>query len=310
MSRMVLVVMVTALGITIPTWPEVQAWLGRAHSWTAARLAELDPSPSRGRAWELIAPWPEDPVPVVGLIEPDAGVSSIADELNRLAGCVDLPAGATVARARPKVAQAQGAPVLGIVSERCSAAKAKCPDVPAPAIPLLDGELLPEPSPQSTPMPLVRRRVRTRLSPIGCMFSPSRASSSEPIEPVADSATDVAAALNRASDGIQAGVIADSWTKAAFEPIAPAPARSDDVAAALNRAAEGLDLVMEYPVVGGGGADRSRMPDPVTPAKSQEPMSATSPSSGVARALRLTRAALNAWTEVLTTPAIVQVSRR
>ena len=43
-SRLVLVGVVGALGISVPTWPEVQEWMGAAHSWTAYQLAVWDAS--------------------------------------------------------------------------------------------------------------------------------------------------------------------------------------------------------------------------------------------------------------------------
>ena len=62
-SRLVLVGMVAALGITVPTRLEILGWIKAAHSWTASRLADWDSAKSSSDDGVIVAPMlPQAPI--------------------------------------------------------------------------------------------------------------------------------------------------------------------------------------------------------------------------------------------------------
>jgi hypothetical protein len=137
-SRLVLVSIVAALGISIPSWPELQGWMHEAHSWTASRLAAWDAC-ERNDAYTIAAPMPSwapigpgseavparrrcsvvarnegettleaatcRPTPAFDPIIADGGAPGLADDLNRLAEGLDLRLQPAVA---PRRADADG----------------------------------------------------------------------------------------------------------------------------------------------------------------------------------------------------------
>jgi hypothetical protein len=159
------------------------------------------------------------------------------------------------------------------------------------------------------PTPPIRRRVRRGLAPIACAFTASQSAPPALIEPVTETPKDAATALNRTSNGLDVDAIVDGLLTAASTPIEPASLESDDLAAAW-RVAEGIDLAFADPFAGPPSEPRPS-PAAVTTPKDQDPApAAVSRSPGVVQAIRLTRDAVNAWMQVLTTPPVVQVSRR
>ena len=118
-SRLVLVGVVGALGISVPTWPEVREWMGAAHSWTACQLAAWDAC-SRSEADSIMmVPTPrpvpvesgrdagselrrsDPPSPTFDPIAVDESEWELVFELNRKAEGLDMASGALIAPGRP-----------------------------------------------------------------------------------------------------------------------------------------------------------------------------------------------------------------
>jgi hypothetical protein len=92
MSRLILLGLVAALGVSVQTWTVVLSGIRAIHSWTAEQLAALDGPARSRRDWFDVAPPPEVRLPRFDPIVVDDRALGLADELNRAAEGLDLPA--------------------------------------------------------------------------------------------------------------------------------------------------------------------------------------------------------------------------
>jgi hypothetical protein len=338
MTRLVLVGMVAALGITIPSWPEIQGWIGALHSWTACRLEAWDASRRSEAdpvASAVMAAWR---LPTFEPIVPDDRASGVADELNRVSEGLDVRPEATVAKGRPYVK-----------GTRSPATVRMRPEFPAmPAADSVEFKLIVElfhaverPNGGAGPAEAQVSQGRRRKpidAPLVCAFTASSATVApvnpvtaspvkvgsrlptsrpkfDPIEPMAEADFDVAGVLNRFGEGIElpaAGRVATRGAKPAFVPIDPARTPCASLADELNRLSDGITIAPATP-----GEDDSRIPIslssrtpvPSTTANGARP-SQPRPSPEVAQAMRLTRDAVHAWLKIVARPGLIQVSAR
>jgi hypothetical protein len=313
MTRLVLVGMVAALGITVPAWSELPGWMKAAHSWTAWQLAEWDRSAPSEVETIMMPPPPVRRVVAFETIVPDDRSSDIADALNRAAEGLNIPPEATIARRQPKhKGNTRVAP------ERTLAEYSGVPGIDSMEMKLM-AELLGAAEPshgdgQPAESIVTPRRSTAMIPPIVCVFTRSvspppavaiasppieaapglaeTASTPAPVEPVADPTAEIFGTLQCFAEGIDPSQPAETVAAlpdCVFEPIDPETTRNASLAAEVNQRAP-------------GGSDRLAQAAPVaddvrTPAD-------------VAQALRLTREAVHAWMKVMTRPAIVHVSAR
>jgi hypothetical protein len=321
LSRLVLVGMVTALGITVPTWPEIRGWMGVVHTRTAYLLADRDHSTRPGSESAVVTPWPARQSPLAGTIDPEDR-SSIVDALNRFGDGLHVTAEAFVVRDRPGAHGPSGPSKSGrsldfrgttgwdagereILAEFFEAAeRSKAEEIGA------------EPG-------VMRRSRRASVPRIPCVFSASTggarrkeewATRPELIEPMLDSPAGVAETLNRFADGVEnapRAPIERAAIRRPFEPIDPVTPDRLDLADELNRSSDGcshsplttLRKESSKPMSGSDG-------NPLARASRPGASSSSSTSPELATALALTRDAVHAWMRLLTGPAVVQVSAR
>lgn len=321
LPRLMMVGMVAALGITVPTRPEVRGCMRSIHSWTAYRLAALDGTTHGSHESIVTIPWAERARPVFEAISPDLRTSSIADELNRTAEGLDLPGEAFLARTRPR----------GGHLSRESSLPAAADNGVVPTIDDLESKLMLElaegldrsgsepgltgasiSSPVDLPAAptIVCAFTTTReLSPVR-RTSPAAAPKPEReilvaglIEPPTEAVGDEAGALNQFAQGIDADLrdpVATTARRPDFVPIDPDRARPISVVDELNRLWEGI----ETPMTGAAAPLAAR---PVARAAAPRVMS---PGPDLAQAVRLTSDAFRAWMKIVMRPAVVQVSAR
>jgi hypothetical protein len=251
LTRLVLVGMVAALGITVPTRPEILGWIKTAHSWTASRLAEWDPcEPSQVDAIAVVPMPPRAPIEmnpdvaaaprpstVVAGREGRTAVSpregrpapafepivvvdwaiGLADELNRAAEGLDIPVLPASDNHRATV-EVQG--LAGFVRKSTDFGLVLPADTVEQKLATLwfQAEEGPDGTGFPTDSPLSGRRWGAAIPPISCRFSgPSTA---ERIAPTEDAVTGLADALNRLADRIDpsmwtaAVAVASEWTLA------------------------------------------------------------------------------------------------
>jgi hypothetical protein len=342
-SRLVVVGLVGALGISVPTWPELREWMNAANNRIACQLAAWDAS--AGGDADLIVVPPIAPAvvdrprsaPVAGstasdLIVVDEHPSGLAYELNREA---EGPGGPASSAQGIGVGQAGKPDLPGDRAEFASDARRR--DEFSLALPhgTPEGRLMAElvqavrSADREPAGPEARGALRTALDRVPCTFSPSCA-----VPPPAPAAATAATApvppavpapdrTNRLSDAMPGTgqaldcfadpsdqpvlVLADSSpAEPAFEPIDPATIPG--LAEQLNLTAEGLTTpasatIGDHPAGGEAAASRASIPPAPDPADS-----APGPTPHVVHAVRLTGQALHAWMNVLAGPAIVQVS--
>lgn len=336
-SRLVLVGMVAALGITIPTRKEIQGWVNAAHSWTASRLAALDRSAAHGDEPIAIVLAQEPPRPSFTPLVPGEA-NSIVDEMNLIAQGLDLPPGTRVVSRRVAVAG----------ESRWPARPEWEGGVVAPAIDVVEWKLMAEvieaarrssegagaedcrarstrsrarkPSSDCafTRSQTAPTRERVAFSPAG---TGSRSGESRPakldlIEPLEGGPSDIAGALNRSAEGIALPPLLPTTAKAngpAIEPMDPADTLRPTLADELNRVSEGLSLAPTWSSRAGAAqglpspSSHSSAPPAAMSTRRPSPDGAT---PEVSQALRLTRDAFHAWVMVLSGPTPVQVSSR
>lgn len=336
MSRLVLVGMVAALGITVPTWPEIHGCMRSAHVWMAARLADLDASRSPSEDPPIIPPPPIRRTRSITPIDPDIRILTVADELNRAAQGLDLPAGVMVVRHRPTVE-----------ADTTPASMRQCRDsavVPTPDIlecarirDVLETVERSSEEGGTAESPVASQRSKVPAT-VACVFSasatrltaPSPASSHvlrgtvtltvskprmEPIEPADDGATDVAGVLNRSAEGMDLAPENPKPVGApapAFTPIDPDACIQASIADELNQADEGLAIAHTSPI-GEATREPASTSAPIAvapPATVADRAAPPGPAPEFAQAMRLTREAFRAWMKVVANPAIVQVSAR
>jgi hypothetical protein len=336
MTRAVLVGMVAALGISVPTWPDVQGWVKAAHSWTAHQLADWDTGARRG-ATGITLPAFAKPVPAFEPIIVVDEPSGLADELNRFAERVDIVRGPAVAPRMPSCegpARATDGPVL---SEFWAPPGIATPEMKGMAALLLAAEDS-QGAIGSADVPVMGRRAKTRVAPAECVFTSSvltssagrtaQAPSGEPgsvlvatapgrelIEPLADAQLDIAGELNRFGEAFEIVEPAASLSpdcKPHFDPIDPGTTIDMGLAFELNRVSDGVAMawaeVDHTDVRQPDSPHRPNQPDGV-PTPTERP-SPPGPSPDVAQAIRLTGQAVQAWMKVMVGPAVVQVSVR
>jgi hypothetical protein len=335
-SRLVLVGMVAALGISIPTWPEIQGCMLSIHSWTAARLADLDASTSR---------YEDPPIAVLPLhprarrsfelIEPDHHVSVVADELNRLAEGLELPAGigpfcpqgvSVVRQPSPILRSCRDSavvPTLDLV--QCEQIRGLLEESrPSKAeLNRIASRTASQPSISDAPVAACPSPPATREPPAPGVDSPPVESDGikvaivemDPVSSLDDASTAVGIELGRFAEGIdlgseRAGPRGDE--RLAFTPIDVAASAQPSLADEINRAADG-SIVASTAVTG-----KFHQPAPRSGRPLLIPVAITSPRrhapigplSEVARAMRLTRAAAHAWMTVMAGPTSVRISAR
>jgi hypothetical protein len=381
-SRLVLVGVVGALGISVPTWPEVREWMGAAHSWTASQLAAWDAC-SRSEVDSItMVPTPR-PLPVgtgrdaggdlrpserlATKFEPiviDERVWDLADALNQKAEGLVIAWGEWIARGRPS----EG------IEKRSNDARRRDNFSPAFVTEGLDVTLMAalvqaaeSPNAPAVPIvaPIAERRCRAPFAPLVCAFTRSSSTPQTPtkdrvktsvpasdpgavtlpslgMRPVSDAmpgtgpeldcfappfdppAAAVAVANTMPGTGPELDCFARPFdlpapavpvatgTRPAFDPIDPGTKPGTGMAERLNRASEGLAVDRPAPILNDRDQPQpSSRPGPIAPpaapvAEVPRPI----PAPHVAQALRLTGEAVHAWMNVLTGPAIVQVSAR
>lgn len=336
-SRFFLVGIVAALGITIPTWTEIRAWMGSLHQWTATALATLDTSTFREDHPEMLVGRVEPIRPVFVPIVPDDHTSSVADELNRMAEGLDPPPHMVVVRRAPAAGERKGSAMGRVRPEYAGVV----------TVDAIDWKLMSElleavdrfrAGAASAESPISRRHSEPAAPPIVCVFSPSTkvtpARSEDPspgdaspipirvarepdlIAPVTDESSDVAGALNRFAEGIGTGTpdsIAASTNRSLSGPIEGETNAQLVVAEEVERIFEGLPFADQTPAVERTSVLISIAPRP-TPADLR-PATAEQPSPGssspeVAHAIRLTHDAVRAWMRVMSGPGFVRISSR
>ena len=173
LSRLVLVGMVAALGITVPTWPEIRGWMSAVHSWTACRLEEWDASASSDADPVVPPPLVHRPRPVFTPIEPDETASAVADALNRVSDGRDLRPGQALATRRP----------TGREMDHPAAGRERVESSGVPSLDSREGEWMAElrqafersdAQVGADEVPAAPRRSRMRLDPpLVCVFTAS-----------------------------------------------------------------------------------------------------------------------------------------
>jgi hypothetical protein len=333
MTRLVLVGIVAALGISVPTRPEVQGWVMAAHSWTAHQLADWDTGGRRTMSGIILPPFVE----AVRTFEPiavDDRAPGLADELNRFGESEVIvsgpaPAGRTRADDGHTPASAETAPI-----EFSTVPLTVVPETKWLAELWLDAERS-RSATGSAEAPVAGRRVKAKI-PAECVFTPSVPASSpaEPspafesrslavavvplsalIEPLAEAEPDIAGDLNRFGEGFDVApptATPTAMMKSRFEPIDPAAAVDTGLAYELERVSDGAALAWSEADETGDPepelAPRPVPPDP--PAIVGEPPAPPAPSPEVTHAIRLTGHAVHAWMRILAGPAGVRVSVR
>jgi hypothetical protein len=341
MTRLVLVGMVAALGISVPTWADFRGRVIAAHSWTAHQLAEWDTS-ARHRADAIALPPVVKAVPRFEPIEVDELASSPADELNRFAEGPEIVPEALVARRRPTNGPAER-PKAGPVPSEFS----PMPGIDIPELKwMADLWAAADPSPGAmgaVEAPISARRPKARMMHSECHFTASVGQSttgrpapvpsvpagslaatvappSGRIEPMIDGQTDIAGELNRFGEGFEAGPSAEPLSSVSsgprFEPIDSDATLDTGLAIELNRVSDGLNTAWTAEDHSGDPRPEPRSPSsqPQAPPNATltlaEPPSAVDPSPDVEQAIRLTGEAVHAWMRLISGSAAVRVSVR
>lgn len=284
-SRFVLVGLVAALGISIPTRSELASCVTALHEWTATGLAALDASGHRPLRPVLLAWVPERQRPVYAPIEPATSVVGIADELNRMADGVEVPPPSAHPRRsgvpEPLVGQPNFIPADTMEEKLVVELRRIVAEVPSPETPI---------SPT-----IEKRHDRPARGESQCLFSRGVLSIAtvapqwEPIEAPAEFSADIATTLNRFAEGMDHR---------------PAPRRPLATVAEVKRVFEGLPFA--GPSVANG---QSIQAGPVRQASTRiEARPAQSPE--VSRAVDLTGEALLAWIRVLRGSGDLRISSR
>ncbi len=333
-TRLVLVGMVAALGISVRTWSEIRSGILAVHFWTAAQLAAWD-APTRSD-WHRfdVAPPPEWRPTMFDPIVADDGASGLADDLNRAAEGLDLhPQPMTVHRR-----------ANGREQERGGARRSRVGCWSLPAADTLESRMLaelwiaaagPDREVRSTGAPLPSRRGAASIPPTLCRFTASLLETSptprmiptsvrigpddgrippkwDPIEAAMGAELGLAWELNRFGEGIPASTLGRPRpsSRPAFEPITPETSIETDTASSLNRASEGVVTTLATsdppPSLSPGRTGRLG-PTPPASFKSESPSTAGA-SPDLARAIRLTREAARAWLRVMKAPSGLQLS--
>jgi hypothetical protein len=314
MTRVFLVGMVAALGITVPTWPDVQGWVNAAHSWTAHQLANWDACPRRTGYDVTVLPFAMATQRFEPIVASDCALDP-AEELNRFAEVVDVAPAPVVVRRDPQAEGTARKSGRAVSREFAASGGVVTPEIACMAEWLLAVER-PTSEVRATEAPLAMWRSRAIIARFECAFSPSLEARSRPlaiaprinpIDPVADTRPDVADGLNRFGERFE---IAPPLPTAAtaptprFEPIDPGTALDTGLAFELNLASDGMALAWH-------AADAPHQVttsacDMIAPGSADRP----SPPTDVAHAIRLTGEAVQAWMKIMTGPALVQVSVR
>jgi len=337
MTRLVLVGMVAALGITVPTWSEVGGCITSLHSWTACRLADWDTARSRCEETGVAARIVRRPIRVFEPIVPDDTSRDIAYGLNRMSEGLDALPEAIVVNRCPRH-QGVRSPLVARMRAQSSrittidTMEEKLMTELVGAIEQLNDDVA------TTDQGATHRAKSPFDPPTVCVFTASprapapvragAASADKPkwharlsgpkievIEPLIDGSFNAASVLNRFGEGIELSVSgrlhADS-PHAAFVSIDPTLTGIPSLADELNRLSEGVPHGPHPAVV-----DRQSIQEPIsrgTPGTTDiaEQVRPAPPiqSTEVALAMRLTRDALHAWMKVMAGPAFVQVSSR
>jgi hypothetical protein len=339
-TRLVLVGMVAALGISVPTRPGVQGWVLAAHSWTAHQLADWDTGARRSTSGFTL-PSVVTTVPAFEPIVVDERASGLADELNRFAERVDIDPRPAPSGRTPSAEGIARTTHMPLLSEFSAALGIGTPEMRGMAELMLAAE-----GSQGAVGPaeavVTEHRAGARVSPADCIFTPSVAASStappatelscEPrslpvadalqhefIEPATDVQDDIASELNCLGEAFEIAAPAEmppAAPKPPFDPIDPGTELDTGLAFELNRLSDGM-------AVAWSAADRTDNPQPEstlrltrpesaitsTPVPAERP-SSPGPSPDVAQAIRLTGEALHAWMSVMTGPAIVRITAR
>jgi hypothetical protein len=336
MTRLVLVGMVAALGISVRTWSEIQLGMAAVHAWTAGQLAAWD-APARSDSGPIgVAPPPKARRPVFEPMIAGEGATGIAYELNRASEGLDIHPQPVIIRRRPNESKARAQ----VLRSRVELSDASAYDtiemkVMATLLRAADGS---DAAGRPAEPTLTVRRSKPVIPPAVCTFTSATAGahsahhsiaapmatgpgpggvSRKPdlIEPVLDAGTSIDRELNRFAEGTEVFVrtpVVPARSKPAFSPIAPAVHSVTGLADELNRASQGLITVAapihrNLPPAPDSAARRS--PPPRTPAP-PERSPAPGPSSDIAQAMRLTREAVHAWMNVMTGSSRLHLSAR
>jgi hypothetical protein len=332
MTRLVLVGMVAALGITAPTWGQIQGWMGALHCWTASRLERWDTSRSHEADFVVAVSPVRRPRPAFEPIEPDDKVSKVADELNRTSDGLDL---------RPESAHASRSRVMA-GTETPSAGRHRRASRREFGLDWREFEWMAEwrgnvepPIADARPdeMPAAGRRSKAMLDPpIACVFTasatmvtPAHSVAASGVEtrerppmiwPKADLARVLATAESRLA--LERSRLAERIERLlpdrpavhpagpAFEPIDPAMCVCTSLADELNADSDSNTIARARLGEADGHARESGSTGtPVRPSAG-----GSRPSPEVAQAMRLTRDAVHAWVKVMSGPTAIQVSAR
>ncbi len=362
-SRLVLVGVVGALGISVPTWPEVREWMGAVHSWTAWQLAAWDACSRREVDSIAMVPTPR-PLPAeIGLaaatdarairpaplpafepivvdrarMGPGVRIESQGRRARHRFGRRGCEFGAEIAETRPSDASRKDSnearrrddlsrPLVADALElKLMAALVQAAEsADAPAFPITT--------------PVAEGRCRVPASPLACVFTRSSsatrpaasdraiASASSP-GPAGTTLPSVGRrSLNDTMPGTgpkldcfaepfdqpAPAVAVATSSRPAFDLIDPGTEPGAGLAEELNSASHGLAVELLAPIL-----DHRDPPEPsprsapiAHPAAPVREVPRPVPAPHVAQALRLTGEAVHAWMNVLTGPAIVQVSVR
>lgn len=317
-TRLVLVGMVAALGISVPTRPDVQGWVNAIHAWTVHRLADWDASTRCKLEGITLSPMVRTR-PRFEPILPEERLSDPAIELNRVAEVVDIAPVPVVVRGDLKRAGTSGPAVEPWAGELMAIATSRGPETTGLAV-LLKFAERPDLIVHATAEPLSIRRSAPGGAKWNCVFTRSNATGDpavlaprfDPIEPLADRRSDIAEELNRFGEHFELAPSADTTPVASnhrWEPIQPDQTYETDLASALNHAADGMAVAWE--------TDETSKPTHTARATASRPnptsaerLSSSGPATDLADALRLTGQAAHAWMRIMTGPAVLQVSAR
>ena len=337
MTRLVLVGMVAALGISVPTTPDIQGWMNAVHSWTAHQLANWDTS-AHQQANAITLPPPVDFVPAWHPIVVEAEVSGPAYDLNRAAEGLDIVLAPEMGRRTPSVEATERTTPGTVLGEFPVA-----PAVETLEMRVMSDLLLAAERANSEVRPaegeVIGPRAKSIVSPAECVFTPGKpatpatsgptspivesgptavaiASKTDLIEPVADTPPELdgeASWFVQAIERTQPAAIVSTASEPPFDPIDPGSSVDEGLAFELNRAADVVAITRDpgdHPETS-SHATLNRADTPVQPTAPMEERSPSpGPSPDVAHAIRLTGEAALAWMKIVTGPAVVQVSVR
>jgi hypothetical protein len=322
-SRMILVGLVAVLGVSLPSRSEPTNWWTSARVWVTTQLAEWDADTPGEDFCLIVTEAPDSPpreairaaartnTPASVAFEPipvdDELDTGLADELNRMAEGLEVPATTTAVADSPTdflAVSPSDSIELKLAVELCRIAEGSARDetLSAPAIP----------QPRDTDAGPAIDEIFADVSQVFAPPEPGLATIAarptfEPIPTPVDLETDIAAELNRFAEGIEIhpeGAPARLVRIGTFEPIKVPADLEPGIAYELNRASEGLEIVA--PEVRTLGAARPRI-------SGSEPavhLEGNPGDASIGKALGLTRDAALAWMNVLTGMTPVTMTSR